>query len=61
METGTKEKSANLSKYFTLLPTNYTLKVDVSVQKEMNRFIPFSIELLESVGIPPIFIKLPKI
>jgi hypothetical protein len=30
----------------------------VPVKKEMNRFVPFTVELLESVAIPPVLVKL---
>ena len=33
----------------------------MSIQKQMNRFIPFPIKLLKSMTIPPILIKLPMI
>lgn len=46
MQTGTKEKGVHLSMKFTCLPSYYTLKIDVAIEKYMDWFIPFPIELL---------------
>lgn len=61
MQTGTKEKGVHLSMKFTCLPSYYTLKIDVAIEKYMDWFIPFPIELLIGIWVPPILIKLSAI
>ena len=49
MEKGTENKGRDLSHYFRLFVSDDQFEVDVSVEKQMNRFIPLAIELFISV------------
>ena len=61
MEAGTEEKDTGLCEGFTFFPSNYGLEVDMSIEKIVNWFVPFPVELLKSERIPPILIELPVI
>jgi len=58
MKDGTKKEGNSLCNALSDFVFNYELQVYVSIKKEMHRFIPFTIEFLECVAIPPVLIKI---
>jgi hypothetical protein len=58
MKDGTKQEGNSLCNALSDLVFDYELQVNVPIKKQMHRFIPFTVKLLECVAIPPIFIKL---
>ena len=58
MKDSTKQEGNSLCKALSDLVFDYQLQINVPVEEEMHRFITFTIELLERVAIPPVFIKL---
>ena len=61
MQDCTKCKSDGLGDALINFMLNDCLEIHVLIKPIMNWFIPFSIELLKSCGIPPVLIKLPII
>ena len=57
MQHSTEDKGDELSFEFTKFPPNHELFVQMSIEKHMNRFIPLSVELFISGGVPPFFIE----
>ena len=45
VQEGAEQESNNLSNHFAFFPSDYYFQVYVSVEKQVHRFIPFSIEL----------------
>jgi hypothetical protein len=58
MEAGTKEECYTLSDTLFSFIFYYQFQVYMPIQEEMHWLVPFTVELLKSVTIPPIFVKL---
>ena len=58
MKKGAEQESRDLGHRFALFVFYHEFEVDVAVEEEMNWFVPFTVELLVSVTIPPVLVKL---
>ena len=57
MEACTKKESEDLSCSFGSFIPKDGLEINMTIEEEVYRFIPFPIKLLKCIGVPPVFVK----
>ena len=57
MQHGAEEKSQKLSLRFGRPPSDQQLQVYVAVEEQVDRFVPFAVELFIGRRVPPILIE----